>query len=167
MAAEIPMAELSFGPSAGSVEAGTRLPVCGVSAGTIILTLSGATPIEFIAPGDRVITRAGARTVTGVEIAVVKDARVIRISAGVLGKDRPEADLTVPPTQPLVIRDWRARALTGADQAVMAAGRLVDGDYIRAETVAEARLVTLRFAEPQVIYAGGLELACDPGISGT
>lgn len=167
LAMEITMAELSFGPSAGSVDAGTVMPDCGISAGTQILTLSGAKPVEFIAPGDRVITRAGARTVTGVEIAVVKNAHVIRISAGVLGKDRPEADMVVPPTQPLLIRDWRARALTGVDQAVMLAGRLVDGDYIRAEIVAEARLVTLRFAEPQVIYAGGLELGCDPVTPGT
>ncbi|MFN4153683.1 MAG: Hint domain-containing protein [Paracoccaceae bacterium] len=156
------MADLSRGTTAGPVDAGTEMPVCGIAAGTPILTLSGVMPVEFVAPGDRVITRAGARTVTAVEIAVVKDARVIRISAGVLGKDRPEADTHVAPRQPLLIRDWRAKALLGADQAVMTAERLVDGDYIRAETLPQARLVTIRFADPQVIYAAGLELGCDP-----
>lgn len=158
------MAELCLGSSAGTVEASTRMPVCGLAAGTPILTLSGAMPVEFVAPGDRVITRAGARTVTGVEIAVVAQAQVIRISASVLGKDRPEADMIVTPGQPLLIRDWRAKALTGAGQAVMRADRLVDGDYIRSETLAEARLVTLRFADSQVIYAAGLELCCEAAL---
>lgn len=166
LAAEIMMAELSLGPSAGTVDASTDMPVCGIAAGTVVLTLSGAMPVEFVAPGDRVITRAGARTVTAVEIAVVPQAQVIRISAGVLGKDRPEADVIVTPRQPLLIRDWRAKALTGVDQAVMRADRLIDGDYIRTETVAEARLVTLRFADPQVIFAAGLELCCEAAIPG-
>lgn len=162
LAAEIAMAELMIGPSAGMVDASLQMPVCGIAAGTPVLTLSGTMPIEYIAPGDRVITRSGARSVTGVDIAVVADARIIRISAGVLGKDRPEADMIVTPSQPLLIRDWRAKALTGVDQALMTAERLVDGDYIRSESLPQARLVTLRFAEPQVIYAGGLELHCDP-----
>lgn len=34
--------------------------------GTIILTLDGAIPIEFLSPGDRVITRAGARVLRAV-----------------------------------------------------------------------------------------------------
>ncbi len=156
------MADMALGTAAGRVTAGTRMPTCGLAAGTPVLTLMGAMPVEFLAPGDRVITRAGARIVTAVEIAVVKDAPMIRVSEGVLGKDRPQADMLVTPSQPILIRDWRARALTGVDQAVMTAERLVDGDYIRPETVAEARIVTLRFAEAQVIYAAGLELGCAP-----
>ena len=42
-----------------------------------------------------------------------------------------------------------AAALSGLVRAVMTAERLVDGDYIRAETVPQARMVTLRFADPQ------------------
>lgn len=164
-AMEMIMAELYLGTTAGTVNAGTDMPDCGMAAGTMILTLAGAMPVEFVAPGDKIITRAGARAVTAVEIAVVKDARMIRISEGVLGKDRPEADTLVSPKQPILIRDWRAKALMGVDQAVMAAERLVDGEYIRAEVVAEARIVTLRFADAQVIYAAGLELGCEPALT--
>lgn len=155
------MTELSLGLSAGTVTAGTQMPTCGMVAGTTVLTLSGAMPVEFVAPGDRMITRAGARTVMAVDIAVVKDARVIRVREGVLGKDRPEADTMVAPKQPVLIRDWRAKAMVGLDQAVMTAERLVDGTYISAELLHEARIVTLRFAEPQVIFAAGLELGCE------
>ena len=113
------MADLSKGITAGPVEAFTAMPRCGIASGTMILTLTGVMSVECVAPGDKVITRAGARTVTAVEIAVVQDARVIRISQGVLGKDRPEADLHVSPRQPLLIRDWRAKALSGLVRAVM------------------------------------------------
>ncbi|NEX44824.1 Hint domain-containing protein [Pseudotabrizicola algicola] len=155
------MADLTQGMTAGRVDAGTTMPQCGIASGTMILTLAGVMPVEFIAPGDKVITRSGARTVTAVEIAVVQDAQVIRISQGVLGKDRPEADMHVSPRQPLLIRDWRAKAMSGLVRAVMAAERLVDGEYIRLETLPEARMVTLHFADPQVIFAGGLELGCE------
>ena len=141
-----------------------QMPLCGIAAGTMILTLKGAIPVEFVAPGDKVITRAGARAVTAVEIAVVKNAQVIRISEGVLGKDRPEADMIVAPQQPLLLRDWRAKALSGVDQAVMRADKLVDGTYISTQTVAEARIVTLHFANPQVIFAAGLELGCETAL---
>ncbi|WP_349037270.1 Hint domain-containing protein [Pseudotabrizicola sp. 4114] len=163
LALETILADLKHGPTAGPVAAGTTMPLCGIISGTPILTLSGVIPVEFVAPGDTVITRSGARTVTAVDIAIVQDASVIRISEGVLGKDRPEADLHVAPRQPLLIRDWRAKALAGLIRAVMPAERLVDGDYIRPETLAEARIVTLRFAEPQVIFAAGLELGCEAG----
>ncbi len=39
----------------------------GLPLGTIIHTLDGALPIEFLSPGDRVITRAGARVLRSVE----------------------------------------------------------------------------------------------------
>ncbi|MEX5729306.1 putative cupin superfamily protein [Rhodovulum iodosum] len=29
--------------------------------GTIVLTMDGALPVEFLSPGDRIVTRAGAR----------------------------------------------------------------------------------------------------------
>lgn len=32
-----------------------------LAAGTIVLTMDGALPVETLAPGDRIITRAGAR----------------------------------------------------------------------------------------------------------
>jgi hypothetical protein len=159
------MADLALGKTAGTVTAGTDLPGCGLASGTRVMTLKGEMAVEYIAPGDKIITRAGARTVTAVEIAVVRNARMIRICEGVLGKDRPEADTLVTPEQPILIRDWRAKAMTGVEQAVMAAARLADGEYIRAETVAEARIFTLRFADAQVIYAAGLELGCQPELA--
>lgn len=156
------MVDMSLGQSAGGIRASHAMPRCAMAAGTTVLTLMGAVPVEYLAPGDRVITRAGARTLRAVGIAVVKGARVIRISEGVLAKDRPEADILVSPAQPILIRDWRAKALAGAPQTVVAAEKLSDGEYVRAEVRDEVWMITLGFDQAETIYANGLELICEP-----
>lgn len=136
------------------------LGVQGIAAGTPVLTLDGALPVEYLSPGDRVVTRAGARRIAQVEVTVIRNARMVRIAAGTLGVDRPPQDLLVSAAQGILLRDWRAKALYGAAQAMIPAARLCDGELIRAEVVPEVRLYALVFDEPTVIYAGGLELAC-------
>ncbi len=37
--------------------------------GTIIYTLDGALPVEFLVPGDRIVTRAGARRLRRLRVA--------------------------------------------------------------------------------------------------
>jgi hypothetical protein len=132
----------------------------GMLAGTRVRTLEGTLPVEFLEPGDRIVTRMGARRLAGVSVIVLADADLIRIRASTLGHDRPDHDLLVSPDQPVVIRDWRARALYQAAVAAIPAARLVDGEFIQRETLPEARLFTLQFDDDEVIYAEGLEIAC-------
>ncbi|NGM46851.1 hypothetical protein G5B31_15040 [Rhodobacter sp. SGA-6-6] len=146
--------------TAGAVQ--QAVPLQGITAGTMVLTLEGELPVQFLAPGDRVITRSGARVLKDIQVSVLQDVQMVRISASALGHDRPDADLFVAPAQPILVRDWRARALYGQEAAMVEAQRLADGDYIRKEVVAEVRLFTLRFEREEVLYAGGLELACAP-----
>ena len=134
----------------------------GLACGTTVLTLDGILPVEFLSPGDRIVTRDGAQRLASIEVTVVQNARVIRISEGTLGIDRPEGDMIVSPDQPIMIRDWRAKAMFGKQTAMVPAASLVDGAYIRAEVLPQVRFYTLRFANDAVIYAGGLELACAP-----
>lgn len=47
----------------------------GFVPGTIIYTLDGALPVEFLTPGDRIITRAGARELRGVRARVIRGIR--------------------------------------------------------------------------------------------
>ncbi len=44
----------------------TRMAGTGLPPGTIIFTMEGALPIEFLCPGDRIITRAGMRVLRAV-----------------------------------------------------------------------------------------------------
>ena len=132
----------------------------GLIAGTWILTLKGSTDVADLKAGDRIVTRSGVRTLRAIREEAVPAARMIRISASALGVDQPEADLIVSPDQLVLLRDWRAKAMRGTGQAVMEAGSLIDGEYIRSETVSGFRRYTLQFDTPVVIYASGVELAC-------
>ncbi len=132
----------------------------GFAQGSEILTMSGIKSVEALAPGERIVTRGGARVLRSVSHRTVPDAALIRVAASALGHDRPEADMIVAADQPILLRDWRARALAGEDRALVAAGRLADGEYIRHEPRRDVELYTLHFDGPAVIYAQGLELAC-------
>jgi hypothetical protein len=150
-------------------QAAARTSKVGLQAilmGTPVLTLDGELPVEFLQPGDRILTRSGARRLKQVEVTRVQNARVVQISHDTLGVGRPSDDVTVAAGQQILVRDWRAKAMAGAAQAMIAAGKLVDGEYIRAAVLPEARFFTLSFDEDAVIYAGGLELACPVLVAG-
>ncbi|MGV8951258.1 MAG: Hint domain-containing protein [Cypionkella sp.] len=128
--------------------------------GTKVLTMEGEFPVEYLTPGDRIVTRSGSRKLVAVKPHLVAKLAMIRIMEGVLGCESPEGDLCVTPAQPILIRDWRAKALYGSDAAMIPAGDLVDGEFIRREVMFQARVFTLHFEEEVVIYAGALELSC-------
>lgn len=131
----------------------------GLVAGTIVLTSDGEIPVEFLSPGDRIITRnAGMVALQAIETEKVK-IEAVRIDAGALGHIRPPHTVMLPASQTVLVRDWRAKALGGASQAVMPAGCLVDDEHITALGPRQMVLVKLGFDAPYVIYADGLELS--------
>ncbi len=137
----------------------------GIAAGTVILTLDGALPVDFIEPGDRIVTRDGMRVVR--EVAVRRwSGPAMRIAAGALGEGRPEQDLVLPAATPVLLRDGWARLPGGARQAVVPLGRLADGARIAPVTALSLRLYELRFDTGQVVFAEGLEIAC-PAVAAT
>jgi hypothetical protein len=150
-------ANAPFSRSAG----GAGVPMApGMLVGTMVRTLDGVLPVEFLERGDRIVTRSGARRIASVAVLARRHVQLIRIRASTMGHDRPDRDLLLTPGQPVVIRDWRAKALYGTPAAAIPAARLADGEFVLPETLAKAYLFTLRFDEEEVIYAEGLELAC-------
>ncbi|MES2914569.1 MAG: Hint domain-containing protein [Pseudomonadota bacterium] len=129
-------------------------------AGTMVRTLDGLLPVDYLSPGDRIVTRAGARRLTSISVVARKQLDLVRLRASTMGHDRPDQDLYLSPGQPVIIRDWRAQALYGAPIAAIPAARLADGEFVSLEVHYNVRLYTLRFDEDEVIYAEGLELAC-------
>lgn len=150
-------AEAPFSRSAGGAGAD---PALGMLAGTMVRTLDGLLPVDYLTPGDRIVTRAGARRLTSMSVVSRKMIDLVRIRASTMGHDRPDQDLLVSPGQPILIRDWRAQALFCVPVAAVPASRLADGEFICLETHHNVRLFTLRFDDDEVIYAEGLELAC-------
>jgi hypothetical protein len=134
--------------------------MAGMLAGTMVRTLEGVLPVEYLTPGDRIVTRAGMRRLTSISVLSRKMVDLVRIRASTMGHDRPDQDLLLSPGQPVVIRDWRAQALYGVPAAAIPAARLADGEFVCLETHRQVRLFALRFDDEEVIYAEGLELAC-------
>ncbi len=132
----------------------TRMP-----SGTIVLTLEGEMPVEFLSAGDRIITRnTGTARLTGIR-QWSETQQAVRFAPGSLGDTRPDCALILPADQRLLIRDWRAKALFGTPQAVVEARALIDGEFIRDLGAQDLQLTELQFDRPRVVYAGGLELA--------
>ena len=128
-------------------------------AGTVVLTLDGALPVEFLTEGDRVITRDSG-------MAVVKSIRrqrrrtcCVAIKAGSLGNTRPDREAVFAAAQEVLIRDWRAEALFGASQALVPIARLIDGEFVRDLGEVDVETIELIFDTPHILYADGLEVA--------
>lgn len=122
-----------------------------VAAGCRIWTADGALPAEYLAPGDRIVTR-GRGYVRLVEAAAVSlriDA--VEVAPGALGRGRPEAPVIVPAGQALLLRG-------SGRQAAAPAGCLAGWPGLRALGLRELRLVRLRLETAETLYAEGLEL---------
>ena len=71
----------------------------GLVAGTIVLTSDGEIPVEFLSPGDRIITRnAGMVALNAIETEKVK-IEAVRINAGALGHIKPPHTVMLPAAQ--------------------------------------------------------------------
>ena len=138
---------------------GTQI-AAGIAMGARVMTMQGEMPVEYLGIGDRVLTRGGARRIRAITVMVADNSEVVVVSSQSLGHDRPSEDITLPAAQPVLIRDWRAKAMFDQDQALVPVGRLADGAYIRRETVSGLRFFALGFDGDEVVYADGLELAC-------
>ncbi len=123
------------------------------------MTLDGAIPVEFLNPGDRVITRRGVRKLKAImRNTIPAGAPRVVVSASALG-GKPTKDTILMPGQRVLIRDWRAQALWGKDIAAPQVARLVDGQHIRTVTGGKQIMLSLYFGAPEILYADGLELA--------
>lgn len=158
------MSDVTVGRDAG-VTLGARRETqghpCGtaVAQGAAVMTLDGLLPVEYLSPGDRVVTRSGAARLRAVQTHLAQGP-LIRLAPGGLGHELPMHVLFLSPETQVLLRDWRAEVLFGAKQAMVEAARLVDGDYITRVPGERARLFTLEFDVPQVIYVDHVEIGC-------
>lgn len=137
----------------------TQFVKTGLVTGTTVIALDGEIPVEFLNPGDRIITRdSGTAPLVRLEMATVRTGAIL-FRANSLGHTRPESDTIVPAEQKLLIRDYRARPAFGAASGLMRAADLVDGEFIRNLGEQSLTLFRLVFEHPHIIYAGGLELS--------
>ncbi|MEL6466956.1 MAG: Hint domain-containing protein [Pseudomonadota bacterium] len=151
----------TVGRETGTVMPPLRIDIAhvGLVSGTLLLTADGEIPVEYLSPGDRVITRnAGMAQLTAIQTYRTTD-EAVKIVAGSLGDTKPTHHVIIPAAQMVLVRDWRAMALRGASQTVIPAGCLIDDEFITSLGPREMTLVRLGFKAPHVVYADGLELS--------
>lgn len=135
----------------------------GLIQGTVILTLDGEMPVEFLSVGDKLITRdSGMSKVVHIQRST-RPVHQIALSAGSLGHTRPERDALLAGDQMVLIRDWRARAMYNSDVALVAARSLLDGEFITDQGLVTTTLYQIFCDGPHILYADGLELSTADG----
>lgn len=132
--------------------------MAGLAAGCVVMTADGALPVEHLCEGDRVVTRAGFVRVARIRVSRGV-AEVADVAPSALGHGRPAEAMTFAADQPVLVRDWRARAMFGAAPATVAVGRLADDALIRRRR-AEVRLYEIILDRAAVMQAGGIEVFC-------
>lgn len=80
------------------------------------------------------------------------------MSAHALGVDLPRGHLSLRTDQPILLRNWLAKALRETPQATVNAEKLVNGERIVRRAKQRAALLHLQFDAPQIIYANRLEM---------
>ncbi|WP_304951118.1 Hint domain-containing protein [Sulfitobacter sp.] len=134
------------------------------TAGSLIATAKGETPVEHLKAGDAVITRdhgmqkvswVGARQLTAAELVVYPHLRPVLITAGALGAGTPERDLIVSPNHRIFLSDARSMLHFGQDEVLVAAKHLVNGDTIRTFTPPSVQYVHLMFESHQLVLSDG------------
>ena len=138
-----------------------RMPF-GLTQGMRVMTLDGELPVEHLVTGDRVVTRrAGSARLTGHRIDRMR-LPAVEIRGAALGHMAPDAVLTLPASQMILLRDWRARVMFGQPQVAVPVGLLVDHGFICDLGEVDLVLHRLEFDRAEVVYAEGLELLSAP-----
>ena len=131
----------------------------GIVAGSIIFTAEGEIPVEYLSPGDKVVTRdSGMVTLLDTFIHRIS-AQAVAIKAGSLGHTRPDHNVIIPAEHNILLRDWRAQSMFGKAQTIVQAGDLIDGEFITDLGARDLHLVHLTFDRQHVIYADCLEIS--------
>jgi len=145
--------------------------------GTRLRTEAGEVAIEDLGPGDRILTRddgpqaviwTGQRRMSGARLFAMPGQRPIRMRAGALGLDRPDADLVVSPEHRVIVKGAVARDLWGEAEVLVSARDLVGDRLVTVDhSLRETWYVHLMLDRHQVIWANGLEVETfHPGYMG-
>jgi len=128
------------------------------AAGTQVDTPSGARAIEDIAPGDPVLTRdRGAQPVRWIGARSLPRPGALGavvIGAGAMGND---AELRVSPGHRILIRGWRAQAICGEAEVLVAARDLINGDTIWQDTKTPVTYYHMLFDQHEIVSTSGVD----------
>lgn len=134
--------------------------------GTMIMTRDGARDVASLREGDRVQTKdngtaeilwLGKRQVTGARLMAMPALVPVRLRAGALDKEVPDAGLLVSPDHRMVLKGARARALFNQEEVLVAARDLVnDHSIIRDHAVRSVTYIHMLLPQHEIVFANGV-----------
>mgnify|MGYP006314792323 CR=1 FL=1 len=95
----------------------------GMAVGAPVVTLDGVMPVEFVEPGDRIVTRTGIRKLTAKRASRYTGTAYV-VKGGSLGHVLKGEDSVLLPATRVLVRDWRAMALFGVEASRDTAARV-------------------------------------------
>ena len=152
------------GISPSSVDTGIELNAIGIpcfTTGTLIKTLRGEVPVEFLRPGDMVITRdngpqellwSGMRRLSARDLDAAPHLRPIWLAPGAFGGEK---GLLISPQHAVEV-DIPDRGRTARFVRARHLARLKGGKVRVAHGIRKVTYAHLLFAEHQVIYSNGI-----------
>lgn len=152
-------------------EPGQRSPfdrgVICFTPGTMILTPDGTRPVQDLREGDKIQTKdngaqevawIGGRKVTGARLHAMPHLRPIRMFAGALEYDVPDAELLVSPEHRILVKGRVALDLFNTDEVLVAAKDLVNGKSVYSDpTVRQVEYIHLALPSHEIVFANGME----------
>ena len=134
--------------------------------GTMILTPDGPRDVASLGEGDRVQTRdngpaeilwIGRRRVTGARMLAMPELVPIRLRAGALDSDVPDAGLLVSPDHRIVLRGPRARDLFNAEEVLVTARDLIDDVMVlRDRSQREVIYIHMMLPQHEIVMANNV-----------
>lgn len=134
--------------------------------GTMVATPDGPKDVASLIEGDKVQTMdngaaeilwLGSKTISGARMRAMPDFVPVRLRAGALDKDVPDAGLLVSPDHRVMLRGARARDLFNADEVLVAARDLVnDYSIIRDHSVKDVRYIHMLLPQHEIVFANGV-----------
>lgn len=135
--------------------------------GTIIDTLDGRVPVEYLQEGDLVLTKdngpqevqwIGRRRMTGARLFAMPHLRPIRIRSESLGVLRPDQELLVSPEHRMLVKGPLARALFNTPEVLVSAQEMVNGkDIFVDHALKEVTYIHVLLPQHEVVWANNVE----------
>ena len=135
--------------------------------GTMIRTEDGLMRVEDISEGTRVQTKdngcqevlwTGSRRVTGARLYAMPHLCPIRMRAGSLDDDVPDAGLLVSPDHRIMVKGARARALFNTDEVLVTAKDLINDHSIYIDrSMREVSYIHMLMPAHEIVFANGVE----------
>jgi len=134
--------------------------------GTMIKTADGPRDVASLREGDWVQTKdnglseilwLGRRHVSGARLMALPELTPVRLRAGSLDKDVPDAGLLVSPDHRMVLKGARAKALFNQDEVLVTARDLVnDHTIIRDHALKSVTYIHMLLPQHEIVFANGV-----------